>query len=76
MLVFAWQLLFPAASWGQLVSSGFPIANPHWVILLTDWGYADLALDQTPGFVGREYLSGEWAAAVLYTGGQNPTNAI
>ena len=69
-------LLAPPSSRGQLVSSGYPVSNPEWEILMTDWGYADLALDLRPGFVGREYLSGEWAAAVHYVGGQNPTNAI
>jgi hypothetical protein len=29
----------------------------------------DLALDQRPGFDGREYLSGEWAAAISFNGG-------
>jgi hypothetical protein len=42
------------------------IANPHWNITLTDFGYSDFLLDNTPGFEGREYLSGEWGAAVGY----------
>lgn len=42
------------------------VANPHWNITLTDFGYSDFLLDNTPGFQGREYLSGEWAAAVGY----------
>ena len=42
------------------------IANPHWNITLSDYGYSDFMLDNTPGFEGREYLSGEWAAAVAY----------
>jgi len=44
----------------------FTLANPNWNITLTDAGYSDLLLDNTPGFVGREYLSGEWGAAVGY----------
>lgn len=60
----------------QLVSSGVPIQNPDWEILITDHGYADLALDRRAGFVGREFLSGEWAAAVFYVGGRNPTGPI
>jgi hypothetical protein len=56
----------------QLDSSGFPVQNPDWEILVTEFGYADLALDRRPGFVGREYLSGEWAAAIFYGGGSNP----
>src|SRR5512147_1891252 len=42
------------------------LANPHWNITLTDAGYSDFLLDNTPGFEGREYLSGEWGAAVGY----------
>ena len=61
---------------GQLVSSGLAVQNPEWEILVTDAGYADLALDRRPGFEGREYLSGEWAAAVFYAGGRNPTGPI
>ena len=51
------------------------LANPHWNITLTDAGYSDLLLDNTPGFEGREYLSGEWGAAVGYqrSGGQSIT---
>jgi len=41
--------------------------NPHWSIVIDDYGYSDLAFDQRPGFEGREYLSGEWAAAIAYT---------
>lgn len=42
------------------------LANPDWNITLTDAGYSDFLLDNTPGFEGREYLSGEWGAAVGY----------
>ncbi len=42
------------------------LINPNWNITLTDAGYSDLLLDNTPGFEGREYLSGEWGAAVGY----------
>lgn len=35
------------------------VANPHWNITMTDGGYSDFLLDNTPGFQGREYLSGE-----------------
>lgn len=48
-----------AWNWGTLT-------NPNWEIQLTDAGYSDYLFDQTPGFVGREYLSGEWGAAVGY----------
>lgn len=51
------------------------IANPHWNITLTDFGYSDFLLDNTPSFEGREYLSGEWGAAVGYqvSGGPSVT---
>lgn len=42
------------------------LANPNWNITLTDSGYSDYLIDNTPGFEGREYLSGEWGAAVAY----------
>jgi hypothetical protein len=70
------MLALPSVLRGQLVSSGFQVQNPNWEILITDYGYADLLLDRRPGFIGREFLSGEWAAAVLYAGGQNPTGPI
>ena len=47
------------------------VANPNWNITLTDYGYSDFLLDNTPGFEGREYLSGEWGAAVAYSVGGN-----
>jgi hypothetical protein len=61
--------LTPLRSMGQWVT----LANPNWNITLTDYGYSDFLLDNTPGFEGREYLSGEWGAAVGYQmpGGTN-----
>jgi len=47
-------------------AQGITIANPHWNITLTDFGYSDFLLDNTPSFEGREYLSGEWGAAIGY----------
>jgi hypothetical protein len=72
------RIAFLAAVWSltasaQLVSSGYQVKNRKFEILVTDYGYADLMLDRRRGFKGREYLSGEWAAAVHYTGGQNPS---
>jgi hypothetical protein len=55
--------LLPTRATGQ----GLTLANQHWNITLTDAGYSDYLLDNTPGFEGREYLSGEWGAAVGYT---------
>lgn len=52
------------------------IGNPNWAILMTPEGYSDVALDNRPGFQGREYLSGEWAASIFYTGGSNPSGPI
>ena len=53
-------------------SDSLMLANPNWNITLSDYGYADLLLDNTPGFEGREYLSGEWATAIAYTAGETP----
>lgn len=55
----------PASSTG----GSMQLANPNWNITLTDFGYSDFLLDNTPGFEGREYLSGEWGSAVAYTRG-------
>lgn len=55
----------PTASTG----GSMQLANPNWNITLTDFGYSDFLLDNTPGFEGREYLSGEWGSAVAYTRG-------
>ena len=55
-------LLTPGVGWAQSLT----LANPHWNITLSDYGYSDFLLDNTPGFEGREYLSGEWGAAVGY----------
>ncbi|MBI2926991.1 MAG: hypothetical protein HYY24_14950 [Verrucomicrobia bacterium] len=70
------SLLGPTTARAQLVSSGLAVQNPDWEILITDFGYADLALDRRAGFLGREFLSGEWAAAVFYSGGSNPTGPV
>jgi len=63
-------LLFTALAlpfWSHPVKAqGLTLANPHWNITLSDFGYSDFLLDNTPGFEGREYLSGEWGAAIGY----------
>jgi hypothetical protein len=56
-------LISPGASTG----GSMLLVNPNWNITLTDFGYSDFLLDNTPGFEGREYLSGEWGSAVAYT---------
>lgn len=65
--VLIWLKPGDAAAQGWLT-----LANPHWNITLTDAGYSDFMLDNTPGFEGREYLSGEWGAAVGYQVSGNP----
>ena len=47
-------------------SNEITLSGPSWQIALTDYGYSDYLGDLTPGFEGREYLSGEWGAAVGY----------
>lgn len=42
------------------------LASPSWEIALSDYGYSDYLGDLTPGYQGREYLSGEWAGAIGY----------
>lgn len=56
--------LVPIAAHAQV-----QLLNPNWNITLTDAGYSDWLYDNTPGYQGREYLSGEWGAAVSYTRG-------
>ncbi len=48
---------------------GMEMFNPDWSMYINAYGYSDFAFDQRPGFEGREYLSGEWAAAVEYQAG-------
>jgi hypothetical protein len=50
-------------------SAAVILGSPNWEIDLTDAGYSDYLGDNTPGFVGREYLSGEWGAAIGYSKG-------
>lgn len=51
---------------GAFAQNWTSLANPFWNIWLTDYGYSDFLFDNTPGFEGREYLSGEWGAALGY----------
>jgi hypothetical protein len=48
------------------------VFTPDWSMAVDDYGYSDWAYDQRPGFQGREYLSGEWAAAIAYTNSSVP----
>ena len=59
----ALTLLLPATVHAQLPAS---LRNPNWKFLVDNFGYSDEADDIRPGFVGRDYLSGEWAAAIAY----------
>lgn len=45
------------------------IQNPDWEIVVTTAGYSDLLFDRREGFRKREFLSGEWAAAVCFDKG-------
>ena len=51
------------------VFSGIPVDNGDFRMLVNYFGYSDSMLDQRAHFLGREYLSGEWAGAVYYDGG-------
>jgi len=62
--------------WALPSIPGVAIENPDWAILMTPEGYSDVALDRREGFVGREYLSGEWGAAIHYAGGASPSGPI
>lgn len=46
-------------TWDRVSAQPITIANPNWHITHSDFGYSDFLLDHTPGFQGREYLSGE-----------------
>jgi len=61
-----------ALPFSAAVAQQLTLANPDWNITLSDFGYSDFLLDNTPGFEGREYLSGEWGAAVGYQVGSGP----
>lgn len=65
-------VVVPVLAWGEDPPPPPTVflANPNWNITLSPAGYADVLFDNTPGFEGREYLSGEWAAAVSYSGGK------
>lgn len=52
-------------------SNSILLSGPAWEIALTDYGYSDYLGDLTPGFEGREYLSGEWGGAVGYRQGND-----
>jgi hypothetical protein len=43
------------------------LTGPAWEIAFSNYGYSDYLGDLTPSFQGREYLSGEWGAAVGYS---------
>ncbi len=63
--------LLTASAGAQIV-----IQNPNWEIALSNAGYSDYLGDLTPGFAGREYLSGEWGAAIGYRVGASTVAPI
>ena len=65
-------LVWPSNLRGQFVFGGLPIVNKKFEIRISPFAYSDSMLDRRRGFNGREYLSGEWAAAVYYQGGHLP----
>ncbi len=69
---FVWGVAMAALAmtWGQSAAQAQALwlTNPDWEINLTNFGYSDLLFDRTPGFEGREYLSGEWATAIGFDG--------
>jgi hypothetical protein len=48
-------------------SPAYSIANPEWKIAVTDRGYSDFLVENTQLYL-REYLSGEWGAALKWAG--------
>ncbi|HYG36739.1 MAG TPA: hypothetical protein VEC99_18245 [Clostridia bacterium] len=66
LLVFCLSLLLLATGPVTANAEDVELSNDHWSMIIDNFGYSDLALDQRPGFKGREYLSGEWAAAIAY----------
>jgi hypothetical protein len=52
-----------------IATLGVTVGNPDWKIIISPYGYSDLLLDCRPEFENREFLSGEWAAAVCFTKG-------
>lgn len=69
---FALAIIF-SMSFNNRAEAEIMVSNPDWEIELSDHGYSDILLDKRPGFEGREYLSGEWGAAVGYKVGAAPT---
>ncbi len=41
-------------------------SDSNWLVYISDYGYSDNLWDQRSGVGGREYLSGEWGAAIGY----------
>lgn len=66
LLILLFLMAITAVREGNASAAPVVIGNPDWEITITDHGYSDLLFDKRPGFEGREYLSGEWAAALRY----------
>lgn len=61
-------------------SNNICVANADWGIFITDFGYAetmvDLRIVDGVDLRGREYLSGEWGAAISYNKNALPVNPV
>lgn len=60
-------LLLAGAPGLAAASPAFQVANPDWTINVTARGYSDFLVEQDQLYL-REYLSGEWGAALAWTG--------
>ncbi len=58
--------VFVVLGFTQQVEADITVSSPEWEIELDDFGYSDYMGDFRPGYEGRDYLSGEWGAAVSY----------
>lgn len=59
---------------GAPAAHAISLASPDWEMVLSDAGYSDYLGDLSPGFAGREYLSGEWGAAIAYGHGSDSSS--
>jgi hypothetical protein len=55
------------------IFGGLAVMNPETTMNISEFGYSDSLLDGRSMFLGREFLSGEWAAAIYYEGGNLPS---
>jgi hypothetical protein len=60
-------LLLAAAPETATSSPAYQVENPLWLIQITERGYSDFLVEGDQLYL-REYLSGEWAAALYWAG--------